>query len=91
MKYYVYAIKSEKDGRIYVGISSNVDRRLEEHNRGKTRSTKGYLPWFLIYMESADDRIAARRREKYLKSGVGKEFLKNLNRPGSSMDRIGVS
>ena len=77
--YYVYAIKSEVDGRIYVGFSADVEKRLVEHNAGKTKSTKGYRPWKLIFKEKVDgDRMVARNREKYFKSGIGKEFLKSL-------------
>ncbi len=76
--YYVYAVKSEKDGRVYVGISSDVERRLVQHNAGKTKSTKGYIPWKLIYAEKVGDRLSARKKEKYYKSGIGKEFLKSL-------------
>ena len=75
--YTVYAIKSKIDSRIYVGFTVDVERRLKEHNSGKTKSTKGYCPWELIYTEKIEKRIDARKREKYLKSGVGKEFLKN--------------
>ena len=77
----VYAIQSQIDNRIYVGFTENIERRLREHNSGKTVSTKGYKPWKLIYTETAKDRLEARRREKFLKSGVGKEFLRNLNGP----------
>ncbi len=76
--FYVYAIKSEIDGRIYVGMCGDTDNRLKEHNAGKTKSTKGFRPWELIYKEQVLTRIDAREREKYLKSGVGKEFLKSL-------------
>lgn len=76
--YTVYAIKSEMDGRVYVGFSLDVERRLKEHNAGKTRSTKGYRPWRLIYTEEVEGRIVARNKEKYFKSGIGKEFLKSL-------------
>lgn len=76
--FFIYAIKSEQDGRIYVGMCTNVVVRLKEHNAGKTRSTKGYRPWQLIYTEEAVNRTEARKREIYLKSGVGKEFLKTL-------------
>ena len=76
--YYVYAIKSDVDDRIYVGISENPERRLTEHNNSRTKSTKGYKPWKLIYKEELSSRSEARRREVYLKSGCGKEFLKNL-------------
>jgi putative endonuclease len=73
--YTVYAIQSEVDQRIYVGFSSNLENRITEHNAGKTKSTKGYRPWKLIYQESQPDRQSARKREKYLKSGVGKEQI----------------
>ena len=76
--YLVYAIKSERDGRIYVGMCADIEIRLKEHNAGKTKSTKGFMPWKLIYKEEAVNRIEARKREKYLKSGIGKEYLKEL-------------
>jgi putative endonuclease len=76
--YYVYAIKSDVDGRIYVGFSLDVEKRLKQHNAGKTTSTKGYRPWKLIYTEEVAGRIAARAKEKYYKSGIGKDFLKSL-------------
>jgi putative endonuclease len=72
----VYAIKSLVDGRIYVGFTKNLQRRLDEHNNGRVRSTKFYVPWVIIYTEPALDRLSARLKEKKLKSGSGKEFLK---------------
>jgi len=76
--FFVYAIKSKVDGRIYVGLTADISKRLIEHNSGKTKSTKGYTPWHLIYAESLPSRAEERNREKYLKSGIGKEFLKSL-------------
>jgi putative endonuclease len=76
--YFVYAIQSAKDGRIYVGMCADISARLKEHNAGKTKSTKGFKPWKLIYKEELPNRIEARKREIYLKSGIGKEFLKSL-------------
>ena len=78
MKYFVYAIKSELDGRIYVGFSEDVEKRLKEHNSGKTKSTKGFRPWDIIFTQECDSRIEARKLEKYYKSGIGKEKLKQL-------------
>ncbi|MFC3195985.1 GIY-YIG nuclease family protein, partial [Parapedobacter deserti] len=69
--YYVYAIRSERDGRIYVGITSDIERRVLQHNKGKTKSTKGYVPWKLIYAEEVIDRLKAREKEIYFKSGIG--------------------
>jgi len=76
--YFVYAIKSLIDGRIYVGLSSNINRRILEHNSGQVFSTKGYRPWKLIFKEKAPNRQEARKREKYFKSGCGKELLKSI-------------
>ena len=53
-----------------------IERRLKEHNSGKTKSTKGFIPWKLIFTEICENRKIARLREKYYKSGIGKEFLK---------------
>jgi putative endonuclease len=77
-KFFVYALVSDKDRRIYVGFSSNLEKRIIEHNSGKTKSTKGYLPWKLLYFEEVSNRALARQKEKYYKSGIGKEFLKSL-------------
>ena len=76
--FFVYALVSEKDNRIYVGFSSNLDKRIIEHNSGKTKSTKGYMPWRLLYFEEVPERVLARQKEKHYKSGIGKEFLKSL-------------
>ncbi len=76
--YFVYAISSKKRNYIYVGLSNDVNRRLSEHNSGKNKTTKAYRPFELIFKEKYNTRSEAREREKYLKSGVGKEFLKSL-------------
>ena len=74
---YVYALTNHKN-RIYVGMTSNLNQRLEEHNSGHVFSTKGYRPWQVLYFEQCKDRQEARRKELYYKSGVGKENLKKL-------------
>ena len=74
--FYVYVIRSEKDGRFYVGMCVDIERRIKEHNAGKTFSTKGYCPWKLFFAEEFPTRAAAREREKMLKGGAGKEFIK---------------
>ena len=74
--FYVYAISSLRRNYIYVGMSSNVDRRIKEHNTGKEKTTRPYLPFRLLYVESCENRAAARKREKYWKSGTGKEQLR---------------
>jgi len=74
----VYAILSEVNGDIYVGMAKDADKRLKEHNAGKSKYTKGLRPWKTIYRELQPDWKTARKREKYLKSGVGKDFLRSL-------------
>jgi putative endonuclease len=76
--FFIYAIKSKVRNYIYVGMTNNVERRLIEHNNGENRSTKAYKPFVLIYTEAFPTRIEAREKEKYLKSGIGKEYLKSL-------------
>jgi len=74
--YYIYIIQSKVDNRLYVGLSKNINKRVKEHNFGQTKSTKGYRPWNLVYFEFVGSRIKARKREKYFKSGCGKEYIK---------------
>jgi putative endonuclease len=76
--YYVYAIKSTNYNRIYVGMSSSIEKRLAEHNSGKSKYTSFYRPWFLFYSESFETQQEARKREVQLKSGFGKEFLREI-------------
>jgi putative endonuclease len=78
MEYFVYVLKSEIDGRLYKGQTSDIDKRLNEHNSGKTKSTKGYKPWKLVYFETFETRDEAVLREKYFKTGSGREFLNDL-------------
>ena len=75
---YVYAMESLKKRRIYVGQTNDLKRRVQEHNAGRTKTTKYFRPWRLFYYEEHPDRKTAREKEKYLKSGTGKEFLKNI-------------
>lgn len=78
MNYYVYAIKSLIKTYIYVGLTSSIEKRIDQHNKGQNRSTKAYKPFKLIYSETFNTREEARKREIYLKSGIGKEFLKSI-------------
>jgi len=76
--FFVYAIKSLDRNYIYVGLTNDFDRRLNQHNSGQNRTTKAYLPFKVILVESYNTRPEARKREKYLKSGIGREYLKRL-------------
>ena len=70
-----YVIESLKDKTWYTGIAKNAFNRLHEHNSGKNRFTKGHLPWKIIFTEQHPDWETARKREKYLKSSAGKNWL----------------
>jgi putative endonuclease len=75
--YYTYVLLSLKDGQFYTGYTSNLRKRLAEHNNGESKSTMHRRPLTLIYFEGCLDIRDAMRREKYLKSGNGKIYLKN--------------
>jgi putative endonuclease len=77
MIYYVYLLLSEKDNLFYTGYTSDLKNRLEQHNSGKVFSTKNRTPLRLIYYEGCLNQQDATRREKYLKSGSGKIYLRN--------------
>jgi len=75
LAFIVYVIQS-KDGDLYKGFTSNLSERLESHNQG-CRWTKGRGPFKLLYQEEYATKSEAMKREKFLKSGKGREFLKN--------------
>lgn len=77
---YVYLIRSENHGNLYIGFTSDLRKRIAEHNAGLNRSTKAYTPWELIYYEAHRDEADARRREKYLKTTAGGRALRNMLR-----------
>jgi len=78
--YFIYAISSLERNYIYVGLTDDIERRISEHNGGKNKTTKPYLPFILIYTEEFTTRAEAREKEKYYKSGVGKEKLKEIRK-----------
>jgi len=76
MMYYVYVLKSKKNGRLYTGYTNDLRKRFNEHNQSKSTYTKTKGPYVLIYYEACLDKDDARSRELYLKSGKGKRYLK---------------
>jgi putative endonuclease len=82
--YYTYVLKSLKSGKIYIGQTNNLKNRMKAHNEGLSPYTKGRGPWKLIYHESFTTRAEAMAREKYFKTGKGKEFLKTIIDPDLS-------
>jgi putative endonuclease len=76
--FFVYCIASVSRNYLYVGLTNNLERRLSQHQSGKNTTTKPYVPFQLIFQEEFGTRWEAREKEQYLKSGVGKEFLREV-------------
>ena len=74
--FYTYVIKSRKDGKWYTGYTNDLRKRFKEHNSNKVISTKNRGPFEMIYYEACINKLDAIAREKYLKSGMGKPYLK---------------
>ena len=78
--WYVYILQSKSDNWLYVGITNDLKRRLKLHNQGKIYSTKLRRPFKVIYYEAHTNKYDAARREKFLKTGWGKNWIRrNLN------------
>jgi len=74
--FYVYVLESLKNKDLYFGYTSDLKKRIKEHNSGENFSTKFHKPWNLIYYEACLKREDATRREKYLKTTQGKKMFK---------------
>lgn len=74
--FYTYVLKSKKSDKLYIGYTSNLAQRLEEHNQGLNLSTKAYIPWENVYYEACLNENDAKRREEYLKTTQGGRMLK---------------
>lgn len=75
--WYVYVLYSEQKGKWYIGSTRDLRKRILNHNSGKSRSTKHGTPWRVTYCEIGLNKNDARARERYLKSGMGRRYLKN--------------
>lgn len=75
--WYVYVLSSQKIWQWYIGLTRDLRKRILRHNTGKNKATKHGVPWKLIYYEASITQKDARAREKYLKSGMGRRYLKN--------------
>ena len=78
MFYYTYILQSLMNNSFYIGYSSDLKKRLEIHNSGKSKATKPFIPYKLIHYEAFMNRIDAKNRETYLKSGYGRRTIKCL-------------
>ena len=75
--HYVYVLHSAEDGKLYTGATGDLRKRIDEHNNGKVDSTTNRRPFDLVYYEACLKKEDAFRREKYLKTGMGKRYLRN--------------
>ncbi|MHA1753091.1 MAG: GIY-YIG nuclease family protein [Candidatus Helarchaeota archaeon] len=78
MNYLVYILKSKTDGSFYIGYTSNIKKRLEEHNSGRSYYTRRKIPWDLVYKEEFKTKKEAIMREKQLKSKKSHRFIELL-------------
>ena len=80
--YSVYVLFSEVLNKRYIGSTRDVNKRIKEHNSGKSKFTKAGIPWKLIYQEHYQTNQDARQRELFLKSGVGRKFIDKIVEEG---------
>lgn len=78
LMYYVYILQSQKNKKLYIGQTSDLKSRLEEHNRGETKTTKSYIPYELIYYCAFKNQKDAIECEKYLKTTAGWRRIKKM-------------
>ena len=74
--YYTYVLKSKKDDKLYIGFSEDLKNRLLEHNKGLVEATRDRRPLEIIYYEACLSKKKAIEREKALKAGFGRAYLK---------------
>ena len=74
--FYTYVLKSEVDGNLYIGWTNDLSNRVKEHNNGEVASTKNRKPLLLVYYEACLRKEKAIEREKQLKTGFGRAYLK---------------
>jgi putative endonuclease len=78
MTYYLYILKSIKNGRYYVGTTKDLLARLERHNQGRSKYTKNARPWELVFSEENPNRSEAMKREYLIKKQKSKDFIEAL-------------
>lgn len=88
--YFVYVLLSLRDNKFYIGFSSNVERRLLEHQAGKNISTAHRRPLQLIFYEAFVSKEDALRRERYFKTSKGKTVLRMMVSSFLKTDNVGV-
>ena len=78
MQYYTYILYSKKIDRYYIGSTQNIHKRIERHNAGATKSTKGGRPWVLVHLENFETKTEAIKKENYLKRMKSRIFIESI-------------
>ena len=81
MTYYSYVLRSLKNGILYKGSTENIEKRLQSHNEGLVNFTSKHLPWEIVIQEEFTTRAQAMNRERWYKTGVGRDWIKNQLNP----------
>ena len=76
--FFVYILKSEVDGSFYIGYTSDLAKRLKEHNEGLSVYSSRKKPWIVVYYEKFEVKSEALKREKFLKKQKNREFYTRL-------------
>jgi putative endonuclease len=76
--FFVYILRLQQNNSFYVGSCKDLKARIDLHNWGLVRSTKRYLPWYIVYTEKYPTLSAARKREKQIKSWKKRSMIENL-------------
>ena len=80
--FYTYVLKCQKTETFYTGTTNDLKQRLEQHKKGQVYYTRNKLPVKLVYFEACLNRDDTYRRERYLKTGMGKRYLRNRLKGG---------
>jgi putative endonuclease len=76
--FHVDMLRSAKTGRRYVGSCAGLNNRIDEHDSGESKATRHGVPWTVVYNEQLETRADATRRERYFKTGKGRDELDKL-------------
>jgi putative endonuclease len=78
MPFFIYILRSQKDGSYYVGSAKDLTGRIERHNQGRSKYTKSKRPWKIVHIEEFDTRSEAMKREYAIKRHKRKAYIENL-------------
>lgn len=87
MFYYTYILQSQKDKSLYIGYTSDLKKRFQEHNNGESLATKSFRPYKLIFYEAFLSKNDAKGREEYLKGGYGRRTIKSMLKTYFNLER----